>query len=401
MKLLSVLILSIFLFLCTSETGFTQNFDDYKKKVQAEWGKHKKQTGSDWKSKQANIEKNWDNYLNRVKENWKDSKVSSKEEFVNYSADFRSRAVVNFADDKTDMRPGLVIDVLVSGSGGDAQKQAEEKIKQELEQLTGQNEIAKELAGSIDDGTGQSLQSGQEDKVASRIVKEARITKEKDPAGKDVIHYQVELPMVPDHLNKRASRWRLRVTEMAKRWKLPADLIFAVIQTESYFNPMARSHVPAFGLMQLVPRYGGKEAWEVVYGVEQEPDAAYLYNGDNNIELGVAYLHRLRYRYYGWVEDDEKAYLLITTSYNTGPGNTNKALTSKGGSTRNTSGKHKGFKKPLGASSGFAATKIVVRNMSLEELREKLLLDLPWEETVGYLEKVSARRQNYLSWNGH
>lgn len=90
------------------------------------------------------------------------------------------------------------------------------------------------------------------------------------------------------------------IDEHATHHGIRSDLVRAVIQAESAFNPMARSVKGAMGLMQLMP------ATAIAYGVSNAYDPA------ENIRAGVAYLRGLLDRY---SQNEE----LALAAYNAGP----------------------------------------------------------------------------------
>jgi soluble lytic murein transglycosylase-like protein len=90
------------------------------------------------------------------------------------------------------------------------------------------------------------------------------------------------------------------ITEHSRAQGVRPDLVRAVIQVESGYNPSARSPKGAMGLMQLMP------ATAAGLGVVRP------YDPEQNIRGGVAYLRRLLERF----ENNEE---LALAAYNAGP----------------------------------------------------------------------------------
>jgi membrane-bound lytic murein transglycosylase C len=137
---------------------------------------------------------------------------------------------------------------------------------------------------------------------------------------------------------------------------------------------MARSHIPAYGLMQLVPTSGGRDAYKYIYKQDKKPSAEFLYDPENNINLGTAYMNLTKDVYFKGIKNNTTAYLLTIAAYNTGPGNVAKAFT---GSTR------------LGPAVEKA------NSMPIEEVHNTLRKKLPYEETQKYIQKVFNRSKLY------
>ena len=119
------------------------------------------------------------------------------------------------------------------------------------------------------------------------------------------VHGSLSVRATKTGTSDKSAPYEASITEHARRQQVAADLVRAVIQVESAFNPVAVSSKGAMGLMQLMPA----TAIEMGVGNPFDPD--------QNIRGGVAYLRRLLDRYNGNVE-------LALAAYNAGMGNVEK-----------------------------------------------------------------------------
>lgn len=101
--------------------------------------------------------------------------------------------------------------------------------------------------------------------------------------------------------DEKSARFDALIDEHSAAHGVSADLVRAVIQVESAFNPRALSPKGAMGLMQLMPATASE------LGVANPFDPA------QNIGGGIRYLKRLLSRY------DDKVELALA-AYNAGPG---------------------------------------------------------------------------------
>jgi len=165
------------------------------------------------------------------------------------------------------------------------------------------------------------------------------------------------------------------VKKFSKQYDVAISVILAIIETESSYNPRAISRVPAFGLMQLVPKTAGIDAHNYVHGKKKLLSPDYLFDETNNLQLGTAYFKLLKSRYLRKIKDPKSRFYCAVSSYNTGVGNLAKTFTGK---------------KNLSKAAK------VINTMTAEEVYQYLLVNLPAEETRNYLKKIVNRRAKYI-----
>lgn len=121
------------------------------------------------------------------------------------------------------------------------------------------------------------------------------------------------------------------------------SLLLALMDVESGFNPAARSHKGALGLMQVLPFSGRLMAREL--GIKWQ-GAATLLDPEHNVKIGIAYLARMQETF----RDLE----LSLAAYNVGPGRLQQILDSGKRPAGIYSGKVFSRQAALASNAGFA-----------------------------------------------
>ena len=192
-------------------------------------------------------------------------------------------------------------------------------------------------------------------------------------AAQKKVKYKVALPK--SNLAKRAENFTDFAEKESKEFDVPAALIMAIMHSESAFDPNAKSPVPAYGLMQIVPRTAGHDINKLVRHIDKPMQPNELYIPDVNVETGSAYLSILNHRYLKLIKDPQSRLYCTIAAYNTGAGNVAKVFNKRGqGNTRNMKRAAK-----------------VINTLSPQEVYDALMNKLPYDETKHYLEKVSSR----------
>jgi len=188
-----------------------------------------------------------------------------------------------------------------------------------------------------------------------------------------LVHF-VEFPMVKDHANVRVKKFKPFVQRYAKKFGVSQNLIYAIIKTESNFNQFAVSSAGAYGLMQIVPKSAGRDAYKQAKGRTITPSKSYLFNAKNNIELGSAYLSIIDKKYLYGIKNSVSREYCVISSYNTGSGNVLKTF-----------------------SRDKKTAKEIINSKKPSQVYSKLRSSLPYKETRNYLKKVIEYKKDFVN----
>ena len=194
-----------------------------------------------------------------------------------------------------------------------------------------------------------------------------------EEGSKNVVTITMEL--VEDHIPKRAEQFKTMISIHASNYAVAEPLVYAIMEQESAFNPMAQSWVPAYGLMQLVPKSGGRDAYRYVHKTDEIPSAEFLFDPNNNIQLGTGYLKLLMSTTFKKVEDDRCRMLCAIAAYNTGAGNVSRAIN---------------------GTTNISKAIPTINTMSYDQLFDYLKQYLPHAETKDYIQKVTSKMEKYM-----
>ena len=393
-------IFTLFLFVLCFSTLSAQVESEYERYLR-ERQEEMKALQEDNKDLMKELEKEYEDYLKAEKEAydkfvremsniWGKNNVteSSDKEWVEYTDNGNSRSTVDFEKGEA------TIEVIVTQEESESDDKVKTKIEDKLKELIKSRGKTKDYDSSVEKSvelqstpvleeqiktpSGEIVTEENAEVAVKEIVDELKIEKKiiQGDDGKDREVVTVKLDLAPDHIRTRAEKYKEEVEKYCNKYNVDPAMAYAVMHTESSFNPKAKSHVPAYGLMQIVPTSAGRDCAMSLKKPFSKPTANYLYEPENNIEMGVHYLYLLKKRYYTKVEDIDSQNLCVIASYNTGAGNVARALR---------------------GDTNIAKAIPQINAMPYDELfkyfERKLL-----PETQNYIRKVTERMKEYDKW---
>lgn len=309
---------------------------------------------------------------NKLAKKWGDKRVASKTEYVKYSDKYQTRAVVNFdtgvirvetlekKDAKAKLEQAIISTLLAPSDPTGVDLLSDKAVNIGAEPF---------LHGLVVDHQGQAIRyewrAGQ---YAKYLLANAYL----QDKYKGKTRYYVSFAMVKNHQANSQHKYASYVAQNSRRFRVKSSLIYAVMEAESSFNPYAISHVPAYGLMQIVPSTAGRDAHQLIYNRPGTPSKDYLFVPQNNIQMGAAYLSILNDRYLARVSHPLSREYCVIAGYNTGSGNVLKAFHNN-------------------RDQAFAQ----INRLSPAQVYNQLVAKLPYAETRRYLPKVTQYQRKY------
>jgi len=336
----------------------TINYKSYKKKINQEYSLYKKEQEKGF----LNYKKLFQEYKERILKEWgKYAELPSKTSYVIYKKNIKEK--IDFKNRK--------IELLIKAKNDKELKKRILSGFNDIKTLTISNGVKRnKLLYALTKGKNVSGRNCNTPIINKKYIDLRKISIVR--LQKNL--YQISLEIPQSYYLEKAKKYKLIVSKMSSKFNMPESLIYAIIETESAYNPLAVSSVPAYGLMQIVPVSAGKDVMKTLYNKNYVPTPRILFNPKYNIFIGSAYLGELYYIYFKNIKDPISRLYLTIAAYNTGPGNIAKTFT-----------------KSVNLNKLVAK----VNSMSEQEVYNYLLAKLPCLETKDYLKKVRRRIIKY------
>lgn len=291
-----------------------QSWQKYSQEVESKWDQFEREQREKWLKFKEEVERKWDEFLDSTKKTW-----------VDYGKDLDTRSEVNFE------KGTVEVTAIIPAETRRLREVGTEKIAKQVTKIFSTDNPAKleALKDQVKNKKGEVVSPNNVDEyIKEEIIPQIAIEEKPYTAkdGVERIKVKARINLIPEHIRVRAEKYLKPVNKQGQRFQIQPQLILAIIHTESYFNPMAKSPCDALGLMQLIPRYGARDAYRFVYKKDRVLSPAYLYDPENNIELGTAYVHLLKNKHFGGVNDSLKNRYIIICAYNWGPTAVNRKI---------------------------------------------------------------------------
>ena len=306
--------------------------------------------------------------IDEVRQHWGDDKTATPKEYVKYTNHYRTRVFIDFDAgkihvetlDQKDLRSAIVTTLLTPEDPETVDIFSDQDIALGEEPM---------LYGQVLDHQKKPIRwQWRAERFADYLIKYHSQTQQTE---RGLVH-SVHINLTDHYLTKRQYRYAPLVRQAAQRYQIKESLIYAIIRTESSFNPYAVSHASAYGLMQVIPHTAGRDVFSKVKNQSGEPDKNYLLIPRHNIDTGTAYLSLLETRYLKDIRDPLTRKYAVISAYNGGASSVLKTFDPQPSNA---------IKK--------------INQLSSREVYQALTQDHPFRESRDYLAKVTRAERDF------
>lgn len=301
-----------------------------------------------------------------------DAHLPSRKKYVKYTDDYRSKATIDFAAGK------ITVETLNASEPHRQLKQAivttllttdDPSSTDIFSDRTPQFSGEPHLFGQVLDQDKQPIRfqwraNRFADYLLTNNLQQSRVAKG--------VRHAVSFDLVKNHHYLRKQQYSEYVLAAANKYQISPTLIYAIIETESSFNPFAVSSANAYGLMQVVPKTAGKDVYQRIKNRSDIPTRSVLFTPAQNIDIGTAYLHILDDIYLKKLQNAQSREYSVISAYNGGAGNVMKTF-----------------------AKDRASAPSVINRLAPAQVLRRLTQDHPRAESRRYLEKVIEFRKKY------
>lgn len=261
-------------------------------------------------------------YRSEVTNLWGDSSnaFSSNYRYVKYTNDYRSRAIIDFEQ-------GTVrVETLEQQNSQQYLKQAIEYTllaPQQPKYTDFYNSYTSEIKGTpflyqqVKDNDGKAMKwHWRASRYANYLIKHKR--KQVTVNGNQIT--SVSFALSSNHTQIRQQRYQSQINQAAQRYKIDKNVVTAMIQVDSLFNPYALNSQGRIGLMQISSSIG-QDVFHQQKKYPFKPQPNWLFNTNNNLDIGSSYLNLLDKQYLKAINNPKSRYYAMLASYIAGPQN--------------------------------------------------------------------------------
>lgn len=370
--------LLVFLTLCISSLYAKNLYVDYLVDYSK---KNELNTSKQYNSYKKAYEDALNDYKNNIKKLWPIVDVSNNSKWVEYSNNYKYKKIIDYK------KKIIYVEVIVNND-----KYAstaiiilyENLLKYDTNMAFKNDILRKKTYSNLNKAQDIPIENIKlisdvlNEQEQENILKEVSLQEYKTTKYKNNTIYKSQIKLPTDFTIRKAKSYKNIIQNYAKNSYIDKNILFSIIQAESSFNPLAQSHIPAFGLMQIVPKTAGIDAYYKLYGKKKLLSSRYLFKADNNVKIGSTYLNLIFYKYLKNIKNKKSRLYCTIAAYNTGVSN---------------------FAKTFGKQTSITQAIEHVNKMSSSQVYKKLLKRLPAKQTRLYLSKVNRYIKQYNKLN--